>query len=134
MSVTDSITQARAQGANDDQIISEIAKQNPEKSTSIMQARSVGADSSAIINEIIKQNTRSGVTNNAVGNLPVVKQLSEAGIGLGTGIAKAGLGVAKTFTKGVGFLILMKAWSIKCFLGSASQDMHKSKSTQFPHL
>lgn len=43
--------------------------------------------------------------DNPVGSLPVIKQLTEFGIGLGTNIAKAGLGLGKFASKTVGQIL-----------------------------
>lgn len=56
MSVIDSINQARQQGATEDQIVAEIAKQNPAKAMSFESAQQAGADSKTILDEILKQN------------------------------------------------------------------------------
>src|ERR1035437_93074 len=57
MSIIDSINQARQSGSNDDAIMNEIAKQNPQKADSFSQARTKGANSTQILNGMIKQNT-----------------------------------------------------------------------------
>lgn len=59
MSVVDSINSARTQGATDDQIMSEILKQNPDKASVFQQAQQMGAPASQILNEVLKQNTSS---------------------------------------------------------------------------
>lgn len=78
MSVIDSINQARQQGATDDQIVAEIAKQNPQKAASFQSAQQSGADNTTILNEILKQNTPApvvppstptSVAGKAVGNI-----------------------------------------------------------------
>src|SRR5574343_1987117 len=56
MSIYDSITQARQQGASDDDILNEIIRQNPQKSAVFSQARQMGANSSDILNETLRQN------------------------------------------------------------------------------
>lgn len=85
MSVLDSIKEAKNQGASDDQIISEIIKQNPDKAGVFQEATKKGADSSAILSEIITQNTPSTISRVSKG---VGKFLGEAtGI---MGIFKAG--------------------------------------------
>lgn len=40
------------------------------------------------------------ITETTIGSIPVVKQLNEFGIGIGTSIAKAGIGLGQTFLKG----------------------------------
>jgi len=59
MAIIDSINQARQKGASDDQIVSEILRQNPSKATSFQEAQKRGANSTLILNEIIKQNTQA---------------------------------------------------------------------------
>lgn len=76
MSVIDSITQARSKGASDDQILAEIAKQNPDKATVFSQAQSTGANASQILDEVLKQNSSQltpsrGIVGGAVNTLLV---------------------------------------------------------------
>src|SRR3990167_5003411 len=56
MSVLDSITKAQQMGANPDDVIKEIIRQNPTKAPTFLQAQKMGADSTTILNETIKQN------------------------------------------------------------------------------
>ncbi len=56
MSVSESIKKARENGISDEQILSEIAKQNKEKATSFEKAKEKGATATDILEEIIKQN------------------------------------------------------------------------------
>lgn len=51
------------------------------------------------INTQQKQETKS-LIDSPIGKLPVIKQLTEAGVGIGTQISKAGLGLGKTFLMG----------------------------------
>ena len=57
MPILDSIQQAQSRGANPDDIVSEIIKQNPARAGVFQQARSRGADSQTILDEVVKQNT-----------------------------------------------------------------------------
>jgi hypothetical protein len=54
--IIDSINQARQMGASDDQILTEIMKQNPEKAKVFEEAFKRGAKATEIIDEIIRQN------------------------------------------------------------------------------
>lgn len=72
MAVLDAIKQARARGASDDEILSAIASQNPDKAPTIQEAKKRGADATTIISEIEKQNQKSGAQK-AVGAVSKVK-------------------------------------------------------------
>src|SRR4051812_11169652 len=45
-------------------------------------------------------NSTDSLTSSGVGSLPVIKQATQLGIGIGTGVVKAGLNVGKAFVKG----------------------------------
>jgi len=56
MQVTKSIQKARERGINDENILKEIEKQNPDKKVFFEKARERGASDTKILDEIIKQN------------------------------------------------------------------------------
>lgn len=97
MAIIDSINNARQQGATDDQIVAEIAKQNPQKAASFQSATQAGADSTTILNEILKQNavvspsTPMSVTGEAIGNVAgtFVGGLKKIGTSLAGGAGRA---------------------------------------------
>jgi len=47
-----------------------------------------------------KQIEQPKLTDNAIGKLPVIKQATQLGVGVGTEIGKAGIGLGQTFLKG----------------------------------
>ena len=59
MAIVKSIHEALKRGANHDEIVNQIALQNPNKAKSIEEARKRGASSLNIISEIIRQNPMS---------------------------------------------------------------------------
>lgn len=69
MSIVDSITKARAQGASDDQILAQISAQNPTKASSFTSAQSQGANASQILDEVVKQNSTTAPTTSSGGFL-----------------------------------------------------------------
>ncbi len=58
MNIVSSIKKARAKGASDKEILSEIRRQNPEKEDFFLKAEYRGAGPSQILDEIIKQNAQ----------------------------------------------------------------------------
>ncbi len=93
MAVLDAIKQARARGASDDEILSAIEAQNPNKAPTIQEAKRRGADSATILSEIEKQNQQSGVQK-VIG---AVSKVKDAMTGFYRG---AGKGIASTLTSG----------------------------------
>lgn len=57
MSIVDTINQARQAGYSDDEILSEVAKQNPAKTQTFSQASQAGYRPADILDEVIAQNT-----------------------------------------------------------------------------
>lgn len=68
MNIVESINNARKKNINDDVILQEIRKQNPQKEEFFKRAEISGASSTAILNEIIRQNKISELEKTPLDN------------------------------------------------------------------
>ncbi len=107
MAVLDAIKQARARGASDDEILSAIASQNPDKAPTIQEARKRGADAAMILSEIEKQNKpsvvqKAGKALDAYGRFVVggVRGMAHTLLGGGEIVEKAGTAIARKMAGG----------------------------------
>lgn len=108
--IADSINEALKRGASPDDVMNEIARQNPQKAASFKTAMQRGANSQQILNEIVRQNSNPGASS--FGAEPKPQDQSSkgflGGVGKFLGIEKLGRGIGRAadnlFTNDIGQL------------------------------